>query len=120
MAPQRIHADMLIPGAGEPVERGCVVIDDGVIVYAGPVGDAPPHTDGDVIEARTVMPGLWDCHAHFTGVDSLDPLRWALEPLAAAGARAAGDARAALRAGVTSVREVGAASTSHGRSTTTR
>lgn len=53
------------------------------------------------------MPGMWDCHAHFTGSRSLDPLRWVLEPTAAAGARSAIDARSALRAGITSVREVG-------------
>ena len=104
---QRIHADLLIPGHGAPIDGGVVVMDQGRITYAGPAADAPPHRDADVVEAAVVMPGMWDCHAHFTGTDSLDPLRWALEPTAAAGARSAVDARSALRAGITSVRELG-------------
>lgn len=103
----RIHADLLIPGRGAPVAGGVVVMEQGRITYAGPADRAPAVGDAAVVEAATVMPGLWDCHAHFTGSRSFDPLRWALEPPVAAGARAAMDARAALRAGVTSVREVG-------------
>jgi imidazolonepropionase-like amidohydrolase len=104
---QRIHADVLIPGRGDPVANGVVMMDSGVITYAGPASHAPPSDGAAVFDAVTVMPGLWDCHAHFVGSRSLDPLRWALEPAAASGARAAVDARAALRAGITSVREVG-------------
>lgn len=104
---QRIHADLLIPGRGEPIDGGIVVLDQGHISYAGPAAGAPPRGNADVVEAAVAMPGMWDCHAHFTGSRSLDPLRWALEPTAAAGARSAIDARSALRAGITSVREVG-------------
>jgi imidazolonepropionase-like amidohydrolase len=104
---QRIHADLLIPGRGEPVEDGVVVFDEGTISYAGPAAGAPPRGTAAVVEAPVVMPGMWDCHGHFTGSRSLDPLRWVLEPTAAAGARSAIDARSALRAGITSVRELG-------------
>lgn len=103
---QRIHADLLIPGRGEPVDGGIVVMDQGHISYAGPAAGAPPRGNADVVEAAVAMPGMWDCHAHFTGSRSLDPLRWALEPTATAGARSVIDARSALRAGITSVREV--------------
>jgi imidazolonepropionase-like amidohydrolase len=54
-----------------------------------------------------VLPGLWDCHGHLLGTRSLDLGRLPLEPLARRAARCAGDLRAALDAGVTSVREVG-------------
>lgn len=104
---ERIEARLLLPGRGAPVERGVVVMDDGAITYAGPAGAAPPVGGATVTEAATVLPGLWDCHAHFTGSPAMDPVRWALEPPAAAGARAAVDAVTALRAGFTSIREVG-------------
>lgn len=104
---QRIEADVLLAGRGDPIERGVVVMDGGCITYAGPASGAPDTGDAAVTEARTVMPGMWDCHAHFTGSNAMDPLRWALEPPAAAGARSAIDAGRALRAGITSVREVG-------------
>jgi imidazolonepropionase-like amidohydrolase len=103
----RIHAATLIPGRGDPIDNGVVVMADGRILYAGTAAGAPEPDGAQVVEATTVLPGLWDCHAHFIGSQSLDPLKWALEPAAAAGARAAEDARAALRAGITSVREVG-------------
>ena len=104
---QRIEADVLLAGRGDPIERGVVVMDGGCITYAGPASGAPDTGDAAVTEARTVMPGMWDCHAHFTGSNAMDPLRWALEPPAAAGARSAIDAGRAVRAGITSVREVG-------------
>jgi len=104
---QRIEADVLLRGRGAPIEPGVVVMDGGRITYAGTAAGAPPVGDARVTQARTVMPGMWDCHAHFTGSTALDPLRWALEPPAAAGARSAIDAGRALHAGITSVREVG-------------
>ena len=102
---QRIEADLLIPGRGEPVRPGVVVWDGGVITYAGPAPGAP---DAPVVaRAATVMPGLWDCHAHFIGVRSLDLALIPQLPVALRAARATADLRAALDAGVTSVREVG-------------
>src|SRR5262249_26310677 len=49
----------------------------------------------------------WDCHAHFLGVRSLDQDRTPLDPVALRAARSVGDLRAALDAGITSVREMG-------------
>jgi imidazolonepropionase-like amidohydrolase len=53
------------------------------------------------------MPGMWDCHAHFMGVRSLDLSLIPQLPVALRAARATADLRAALDAGVTTVREVG-------------
>jgi imidazolonepropionase-like amidohydrolase len=53
------------------------------------------------------MPGLWDCHAHFIGLRSLELDRIVRVPQAAFAARATKAAEAALEAGFTSVREVG-------------
>ena len=104
----RIEADLLIPGKGDPVRDGVVILDGPRIGYAGPAASAPPAVPGvPVSRAVTVLPGLWDCHGHFLGTRSFDLGQLVLEPLALRGARSARDLRAALDAGVTSVREVG-------------
>src|SRR5688572_4440791 len=103
----RIEADLLVPGRGAPVPNGIVVLEDAVIRYAGPAAQAPETPGAPVTRAAAVMPGLWDCHAHFIGVRTLDLSRLPQEPVAVRAARATTDLRAALDAGVTSVREVG-------------
>jgi imidazolonepropionase-like amidohydrolase len=104
---ERIEADLLIPGNGEPVGGGVVVWDGPTITYAGPAADAPPTPQAPSTRVASVLPGLWDCHGHLLGTRTLDLGRLPLEPLALRAARCAGDLRAALDAGVTSVREVG-------------
>src|SRR5687767_14610946 len=69
---ERIQADLLIPGRGEPVSNGCVVLDGPKIRFAGPAKDAPSTPDATVTEAPTVMPGMWECHGHFMGVLTAD------------------------------------------------
>jgi imidazolonepropionase-like amidohydrolase len=104
---QKIEAELLIPGRGEPVRDGVVVLDGPQIGYAGPAGMAPPTPGAPVWRAAVVMPGMWDCHGHFLGSRTFDLGKLPLEPLALRGARSARDLRAALDAGITSVREVG-------------
>ena len=103
----RIEADLLIPGRGEPVRDGVVVLDGGQVSYAGPASGAPGTPGTQAHRAAAVLPGLWDCHGHFMGARSLDLTVLAREPVALRAARCARDLRAALDAGVTSVREVG-------------
>ncbi|WP_211260746.1 amidohydrolase family protein [Amycolatopsis jejuensis] len=104
---QRVEAEILIPGRGEPVSDGVVVFDGASISYAGAASDAPETPGADVTRARVVMPGLWDCHTHVTGLPGASSADFAFTNLAARGARAVPDLRAALDAGVTSVRELG-------------
>jgi imidazolonepropionase-like amidohydrolase len=104
---ERIEADLLIPGKGEPVGDGVVVLDGPTIAYAGPAADAPATGPAPSTRAAAVLPGLWDCHGHLLGARSLDLGRLPLEPVALRAARCAADLRAALDAGVTSVRDVG-------------
>jgi imidazolonepropionase-like amidohydrolase len=104
---QRISADLLIPGRGDPVRDGVVVLDGARISYAGPAGGAPDTPGAGAYKTATVMPGLWDCHGHFMGSRTFDLGQLPLEPVALRAARSARDLRAALDAGVTSVREVG-------------
>ena len=103
----RIEAGLLIPGEGEPVRGGVVVLDGEQVSYAGPARGAPEVPGAQVHRATAVLPGLWDCHGHFMGARHFDLGRLPLEPLALRAARCASDLRAALDAGVTSVREVG-------------
>jgi imidazolonepropionase-like amidohydrolase len=104
---ERITANLLIPGAGEPVRDGVVVLDGAAISYAGPAAGAPETPGAQPWHAAAVLPGLWDCHGHLLGARTFDLAQLPLEPTALRAARTARDLRAALDAGVTSVREVG-------------
>jgi imidazolonepropionase-like amidohydrolase len=104
---ERIEADLLIPGRGAALRDGVVVLDGATIAYAGPGAGAPGGSTDDTVRVAVVMPGLWDCHGHFLGVRSLDFSRWVTDPMPLRAARCAHDLRAALDAGITSVREVG-------------
>lgn len=97
----------MVPGQGEPVNDGCVVIDGPGLVYAGPVAGAPATPGAEVVRVPAVMPGLWDCHGHFMGIRTPNLAEVATTPAVLAGARIAHDAATALAAGFTSIREVG-------------
>ncbi len=103
----RIDADILIPGRGDPVSPGTVILEGGVITYAGPSSSAPATPGVESIEVPVVMPGLWECHAHFVGLDRPDITTQMTEPAARRAARAVGDLHRTLMGGVTSAREVG-------------
>jgi imidazolonepropionase-like amidohydrolase len=104
---ERIEAELLIPGSGEPVRDGVVILDGPVISYAGPAKDAPATPGARVHRTETVMPGLWDCHGHFLGTRTMDLGKLPLEPVPLRAARCAHDLTNAINAGITSVREVG-------------
>jgi imidazolonepropionase-like amidohydrolase len=104
---QRIEADLLIPGRGEPVRGGVVVLDGTRIAFAGPRDHAPTSGANDAVRVAVVMPGLWDCHGHFMGLRTANLEELLTNPTALAAARATKDAETALQAGFTSVREVG-------------
>jgi imidazolonepropionase-like amidohydrolase len=112
----RIEAKNLIPGRGDPIDAGVVVIDGGVIEYAGPGSDAPETEGATTFSTETVMPGMWECHGHFTGtytaslVEELSTTRPQMAAM-----RVTADANRALMAGFTSVREMGGMGTFLGR-----
>jgi len=104
----RVEADLLIPGAGEPMANGCVVIDGPTISYSGPIEGAPAAGSADTtVSVPVVMPGLWDTHTHFAGIRSFTMEEQVYTSDWVAIVRAARDAEKALRAGFTSVRELG-------------
>lgn len=110
--PTIIHNCRVIDGESSHSQHGRdVIVADGVIVQIEESRPRQPH-EGTLIDGRemTLMPGLIDCHAHYT----LDP--WAAdpftqiahEPVAMTMLRAARTARDGLYAGITTVRDAGA------------
>ena len=104
---ERIEADLLIPGRGEPIRNGCVVLDGSTIAFAGPIEGAPKAPAGTrVHRVPVVMPGLWDCHGHFMGIRATNVEEIAKTSLPVLTARSVADANRALVAGFTSVRDL--------------
>lgn len=103
----RIEATRLIPGRGEVVDNGVVIIEDAEIAYAGSGLDAPDTADAEVVSTETVMPGMWECHGHFIGIHTANIDEAFMTRPQLASMRVTVDARRALDAGFTSVRELG-------------
>ena len=99
----------LFDGTGAPVrDRAAVLVENGVVARVGDSGDAAP--DGVPVldlAGRTLMPGLIDAHAHvYPHVPAPAPGAEPLWPGTGAHFLAA-DLRAALRMGITTIRDVG-------------
>jgi len=99
----------------EPVHRGFVLVDGDRIAAVGRQadlggGDVTAGTRVD-LPGATLMPGLIDCHVHLTLGGSAVPIRdYKREARAGAAAlavRAVANLRAAVEAGVTTVRDLG-------------
>jgi imidazolonepropionase-like amidohydrolase len=62
----------LIDGTGKPpVENSVVILREGKIAAAGPAASTPVPPGAQVIDAhgKSVLPGLWEMHAHFEQVE---------------------------------------------------
>ncbi len=62
----------LIDGTGKPpVENSVVILREGKIIAAGPAASTPVPQGAQVIDAhgKSVLPGLWEMHAHFEQVE---------------------------------------------------
>lgn len=103
----RVDADLLIPGRGHPIENGSLISSDGKIIFVGKT-DAlrPDYAKISPITVPVLIPGMWDCHVHFMGVEKTGVDDMAMVPPVIAGARSAKDIVATLNAGFTSVREM--------------
>jgi len=103
----RIDADLLIPGKGDPIPNGVVLIQGNKILYAGASSKAPTKTATSVLKVPVIMPGMWDCHCHFIGSTTPNFDELVKTPVPVLVARCVPDALAALNAGFTSLREPG-------------
>jgi imidazolonepropionase-like amidohydrolase len=89
-------------GTGTPPAPGEVVAEDGRILDVGAGLDGDEAID---LGGRTLLPGLFDCHVHFTFSGNLDPIALATRPFSLRYYEAAANMQATLRTGITSVRE---------------
>lgn len=112
-----ITSNLLIPGDGDPIPQGALVIEGKTIVWVGTRYDIPSEYDDAphrIHHVPYMMPGLWDVHMHIVS-PSPDPENAAKivafgpfgEHAASQGARLAGDCWKALQAGFTSLRDCG-------------
>jgi imidazolonepropionase-like amidohydrolase len=101
----KIVAELAIDGLGNTLKEAAVVIKDSKIIFFGNQTDAP--SADTLIKVPVIMPGLWECHAHFTGFTRPAVEEAATTHIATAAARATWDLKQLLKYGITSVREVG-------------
>ena len=103
-----ICADLLIPGRGEPMKKAAAVLEEGKIAFVGAQSDIPEkYKAAPCTHVPVLLPGLWDCHTHFSGGDNSDPADFILPDKATCGANLARSFHDTLMAGFTSVRDVG-------------
>ena len=95
----------LFTGVDEDViEQGALLIDDGVIQYAGPAADAPTGGNGTEVRdvgGRFVMPGMTETHAHLSFADA-SPFAIGATPVEEATITAVRNANLMLSSGFTS------------------
>jgi imidazolonepropionase-like amidohydrolase len=105
-------AALLTSASAEIIPRGGVLVEDTAIVAAGPLAElAPLAGPAEVVEldGLTLMPGLVDCHVHLGFDGGPGPVaRMKSETDAEQLVLMLHSARALLRAGVTSARDLGA------------
>jgi imidazolonepropionase-like amidohydrolase len=91
--------------------RMAVEVRAGRIVWVGPATAWPGHRSAvEVVDgtARTLIPGLVDCHVHYSSPGGPDWIARFTDPPATLTLRAIELAGASLRSGITSARDVGA------------
>ncbi|KAL4789267.1 hypothetical protein BDV19DRAFT_395202 [Aspergillus venezuelensis] len=109
-----IFASTLIPGRGDPIRNAAIGISTttGSITFVGPQSHLPPSlASAPCVSVRYLLPGLWDCHTHFTGVLNVDFPEMIQTHPAACGAAITRGLHDTLMAGITSVRDVGSYAT---------
>ena len=101
-----ICTDLLIPGRGEPLQDAATVLEDGKIAFVGSQSDLPAkYATAPQVQVPVLMPGMWDCHTHFSG--GTEDLDFLLPHPATCGAFLVRSLHDTLMAGITSIREVG-------------
>jgi len=83
LAQEKAHAftnARIFPIAGQPIDRGTLVVQNGKIVAVGPTGSTtiPAGAEQTDLAGKVVMPGLVDTHSHIgggAGADSTAPIQ---------------------------------------------
>jgi imidazolonepropionase-like amidohydrolase len=104
-----VKAGKLVDGMGSAPRSGVqIYVQDGRIVDVGPIGDVPSDAQVYDFSDQAIVPGLIDSHVHLAFSASVDPLADLLEEDdAALLLHAVANARTALAAGITTVRDLG-------------
>jgi len=105
-----IRGGTIVDGTGhDPMPGGSILIEEDRIKAVAHHGDLRIPRDCQIVEAegKTILPGLIDCHAHiiysgYHGLKEIDE-----EPFEMATIKAVLNAEALLRAGFTTIRDVG-------------
>ena len=97
----------IIPIAGQPIEKGTLVVQNGKIVAVGDAGSVKVPADAQVfdVSGKVMMPGLVDSHSHIgapAGGDASSPIQPDVRILDSVNARAASIQRAQA-GGITTV-----------------
>src|SRR5256885_14042675 len=98
---------------GDPRPDWAVAVEGDRIAWVGPSAQAPAFEPGSVIEGggRSLLPGMINCHVHLCNDGAPDLFAQVLnDSVPIATIRSVLNARLALRAGVTTIRDCGAAS----------
>jgi imidazolonepropionase-like amidohydrolase len=104
-----VESDLLIPGKGDPIKNGSIVVEGNKIKKVGTSSSlATEYSHLPKYHVKVLMPGMWDCHIHFIGVQRVawDAILESATKMALVGARTAPDLARLLDAGFTSVREM--------------
>jgi imidazolonepropionase-like amidohydrolase len=100
----------IVDGSGDPaIQNGAVYFNDDRIIYVGPVNESPIEADVTIdISGKTVLPGLFNCHAHLAwdGVEDIH-IQSVEDSASIAAFKMAANMKRSLRAGVTTVRDLG-------------
>jgi imidazolonepropionase-like amidohydrolase len=105
----------IIDGAGGVIEKGWILVEGNRISGFGPMKQIPSDIEKSVdaedmeeMSGKTVLPGLIDCHVHLALDGSPDPMSRIIstkDPMATLQTVSHGEAT--LRAGITTVRDLG-------------
>ena len=106
-----IASSKLIPGSGDPIENGAVVVEDDTIIWVGKRNEVPEEylkASHKLYAVPYLMPGLWDVHVHIAAApaDALSRSEAIFPEPVGAGARLTRMLWEALQRGYTSVRDV--------------
>src|ERR671914_1707836 len=95
----------VVDGTGSEPAEADVIVEDGRIAEVGRGLDGDESVD---LDGKALLPGLCDCHTHVV-VSSIDTMQLLQTPFSYRFFQAARNLEAALRIGITTVRDAGGA-----------